>query len=171
MTHDDDRVAVEGAPPGPPLATDESAADQCRCCETLLADVPRESGLCQECEALVIAETARVFRELGSFERLGTPRQVGDAKQSLRVLYASTFIGTSADKLARFLGISRSATRGYGVRFREAGIWENDGVHGPWESRVWLSPPFCRMLFMDALVGAGLAERRKRRWVFINSLG
>jgi hypothetical protein len=148
------------------LATSDNPS-VCRVCEEPLT-ATTDHGLCGGCEDLLPVEIARLLEGLGSLAAIGTVSQVDDAKQSLSVLYASTILGTNADRIARFLGLSRTTTRQYGMRFRAAMIWTNGEAKGPWSSKPWLSPAFCRLFLMDALVGAGLAIRGKDRWDFLD---
>lgn len=143
--------------------------DGCLCCACDAAlSTPTEHDLCEACEAILVVEADQLLETVGSLLSLGTPNRAEEAKQSLRVLYVSTFLGTNADRIARFLGASRTATRQYGMRFRAAKIWEGGAVKGPWARRQWLSPAFCRLFFMDALVGAGQVVRGKDRWEFLS---
>ncbi len=149
-----------------PLAATPSEAVVCRACEEAPADT--HHGLCSGCEGLVFIELAKVLECLGSLATIGTVAQVQDTRQSLSVLYVSTFLGTNADRIARFLSLGRTVTRQYGMRFRAAEIWTDGDAKGPWSLKPWLSPAFCRLFLMDALVGAGLAVRGKDRWDFLD---
>jgi hypothetical protein len=140
----------------------------CRACEEERLAEGADHGLCSGCEGLVMVELARLLESLGRLATIGTVAQVDDTRQSLSVLYVSTFLGTNADRIASFLGASRAQSRQYGMRFRAAQIWVDGKAKGPWSSKPWLSPAFCRLFLMDALVGAGLAVRGKDRWDFLH---
>lgn len=139
----------------------------CRACEQSPAE-PSDHGLCSGCEGLVFIELAKLLENLGPLAAIGTVAQVQETRQSLSVLYASTFLGTNADRISRFLSLGRIVTRQYGMRFRAALIWSDGEAQGPWSRKPWLSPAFCRLFLMDALVGAGLAVRGKERWDFLD---
>jgi hypothetical protein len=145
---------------------EEATVGMCRACELELEDAA-EFAVCAACARLVEVETAQLLLRLGPLGAIGTVAQVADTKQSLAVLYASTALGPNADRIAQFLGSNRTTTRQYGMRFRAARIWTHDEVLGPWSASPWLSPAFCRLFLMDALVGSGLAVRGKGRWEFI----
>lgn len=123
------------------------------------------------CGDLVAVELACLLERVGALSAVGSGPQVEEARCSLRVLYASTFIGPQPLRIASYLRVSPNEARQYAMRFRAAGIWSNGAVEGPWRQKAWLSKAFCRLLLMDALVGAGLAVRGKGRWEFIQDVG
>ena len=139
----------------------------CAACDGPLGD---EREVCGACVKLVQLESAQLFEALGCLHALGSQAHIEEAKQSLRLLYASISLGTNADRIANLLGLNRSACRHYAMRFRAARIWKGPDVEGPWRSRAWLSPSFCRLMLMDALVGAGFAVRGKDRWEFLDEV-
>lgn len=136
-------------------------------------DLPGEAnphGLCLACGNLVAVELQSLLESVGPLSAVGRS-QAEETRRSLCVLYVSTFTGPQPARIANYLGVSGAATRQYAMRFRAAGIWAHGAVEGPWRSKAWLSPAFCRLLLMDALVGAGLAVRGKGGWEFIEDGG
>lgn len=148
-----------------PAHAPEMKSECCACEGPLLWNVA--AGVCSACGDLVAIELAWLLETVGPLAGVGTPSQVEDVKRALSVLYASTSLGTNSDRIAAYLELNRSTARQYGMRYRAAKIWVNGEAQGPWTSTLWLSPAFCRLMLMDALVGAGLAVRGKNRWDFL----